>query len=79
MYYNAECIGMSAVVFSNVLAPTVVKHLLLTQLSRAIFNRVHNAPAPQAGKAVVDLKCAVSLCARHFPTSLTSLASLSFK
>ncbi len=33
------------------------------------FYRVHNAPAPQAAVAVaVDLKCAVSLCARYFYT-----------
>lgn len=33
------------------------------------FYRVHNAPAPQAAKAVVaDFKCAVSLCACHFHT-----------
>ncbi len=38
MYYIAKCIGMSPVVFLNVLAPTVVKHLPLTQLSRPFLS-----------------------------------------
>lgn len=68
MYYIAKCIGMSPVVFLNMLAPTVVKHLPHIQLLRAIFIvcTVHHKLPLLA--VVEDLKCAISLCSRRFHT-----------